>query len=339
MASGVLTYDDFHCSRCGACCRKQKVVLLTVYDILRLSERLGLRPGKFFKKYCTMSSKFNSEGLKRFYLKADGGCPFLKDNVCSVHDIKPIVCARNPFYYMEASLAAYKVFGIIEDECCINEYPYDTIAKGDNYSLIDMDILVKATDEYIAMYGRFDENTALPYNEKSQQYLKDPDLRALTDTTLIDQSVRREGLCRTDPYYRGATNMYLSGFYNEFKKTVRNSDGAYTFEPSALGMIDNVMALVLFEKDYREVKKALGQHSGAEVHTRASVYDEREYVTVSIEPKNGKKVIFYYHIEPEEKGALSHEPGEILIDFKNEKGGSFIFKGKDADKWLSSGAT
>jgi len=50
---------------------------------------------------------------------------------------------------MEASLAAYKVFGIIEDECRINEYSYDTMVKGDNERLVDMDILVNATDEYI----------------------------------------------------------------------------------------------------------------------------------------------------------------------------------------------
>jgi len=40
MASGVLTYDDFQCIRCGTCCKKQKVVLLTIYDIFRLSDKL-----------------------------------------------------------------------------------------------------------------------------------------------------------------------------------------------------------------------------------------------------------------------------------------------------------
>ena len=335
MASGVLTYDDFRCSLCGTCCRKQKVVLLTLYDIFRISERLGMRPGEFFKKYCTISAKFNSDGLKRFYLKADGGCPFLKDNMCSIQDVKPVVCARNPFYYMEASLAACKVFGIIEDECRINEYPYDTMVKGDNESLMDMDILVKATDEYIAKYGRFDEKTARPYYEKALEDLKDTGLRALTYTALVGQSVRREEQCRTDPYYKGATNMYIGGFYNDFKKAVKISNGTYAFEPSALGMIDSVMALVLFEKDYREIKKALGQQSGATIHARGSVFEGREYVIVSVEPANGKKVIFYYHIEPDEKASLRHEPGEILIDFKSEKGGSFFFKGKDADQWLS----
>lgn len=339
MASGVLTYDNFHCIRCGTCCKKQKVVLLTIYDIFRLSDKLKMKPGEFFRKYCTISHKFNSNGLRRFYLKAEGGCPFLKDNLCSVQDRKPVVCARNPFYYMEASLAAYKVFGIIEDECCINEYPYDTMVKGDNERLIDMDILVQATDDYIGKYGRFDEKTAAPYYEKSLEDLKDLDARALAYTTLLDQSVRREAMCRTDEYYQGATNMYLSGFYNEFKKAVKGSNGVYSFEPSALGMIDNIMALVLFEKDFMDVKKALGKKDGADVRTKVTHFEDREYVIVSVEPKGGKKVMFYYHIEPAEKNGLLHWPGEIRIIFKSEKGGSFIFNGRDADRWLSSGTT
>jgi len=49
--------------------------------------------------------------------------------------------------------------------------------------------------------------------------------------------------------------------------------------------------------------------------------------------------MFYYHIEPDEKKGLLYEPGEVRIIFKSEKGGSFIFKGKDADGWLSSGTT
>ncbi len=339
MASGVLTYDNFQCIRCGTCCNKQKVVLLTIYDVFRLAEKLGVKPGEFFREYCTISHKFNSNGLRRFYLKTDGGCPFLKNNLCSVQEVKPVVCARNPFYYMEASLAAYKVFGIIEDECCINEFPYDTMVKGDNERLIDMDILVQATDEYIEKYSRFDEKTAALYYEKSLEDLKDLDLRATAYMTLLNQSVQREAMCRTDEYYQGATNMYLSGFYNEFTKAVKAANGAYYFEPSALGMIDNIMALVLFEKNFKDIKKTLGKQNGTDIHTKVTTFEDREYVIVSVEPKGGKKVMFYYHIQPGEKKDLLHKPGEIMIMFKSDKGGSFIFKGRDTDGWLSSGTT
>jgi len=336
MASGVLTYDAFTCKKCGICCKKQKVVLLTLYDIFRLSEKLGLRPNEFFRRYCIKSRKFNEEGLKRLYLRAEGGCPFLRDGLCSVHDVKPVVCARAPFYYVEASLASLKVFGILEDECCINEYSYDTIAKGDNERLVDMDILVRCTDEYVERHGGFDEKTARPYYEKSLEALKDAAVRGLAYATLLDQCIRREEMCRTDPYYKGATNMYLSGFYDEFKRTVNEAGKngeALTFEPSALGVIDGIMALVLFEKDYISVKKALSQSRDLDVHTRTNIYEGREYAIISIDA--GKKVMFYYHIEPDEKKSLRHEPGHINILFKNEKGGRLMFTGRDADGWLS----
>jgi Fe-S-cluster containining protein len=339
MASSVLTYDAFVCKKCGVCCKKQKVVLLTIYDIFRISSHLGTSPNAFFKKYCMRSTKFNSDGLKRFYLRADGGCPFLRDNLCSIQEVKPVVCARNPFYYLEASLAAYKVFGIIEDECHVNEYPYDTMAKGDNERLIDMDILVKVTDEYIARYGRFDEKAASRYYDKSLAGLNDPKLRALTYNTLVGQSVSREEMCRTDPYYMGAANMYLSGFYGEFRRAVKeagdNGNGSVlAFEPSALGTIDNVVTLILFEKDYHAVKKALAQGEGADVAASSTVYAGREYDIVTIKPGIDKKVIFYYHIEPKDKKELRHGPGEITIRFKSEKGGAFVFRGRDADGWM-----
>ena len=339
MASGVLTYDNFNCSRCGACCRNQKAVLLTVHDILRLAGKLGLKPGEFFKKYCTITTKYSSDGLKRFYLKVDGGCPFLEDGLCSVQDVKPVACARNPFYYIQSSLAAYKVLGLAEDECRINEYSYDTMTKGDNERLIDMDILVKGTDEYIAKYGRFDEKSAMIYDQMSHQDLRDPGLRSLIYNTLIHQAVDRENQCRSDVYFQGAMNMYISGFYSVFKHVVRESAGAYAFEPSGLGMIDNIATVIIPEKDFAEVKKRLGHHNGAEVRTIASAYEGREYVIISIEPGDGKAIMFYYHIEPGEKRALRHGPGEIIIDFKSEKGGSLIFKGKDADHWLSPATT
>ncbi len=334
MASSVLTYDAFVCKKCGVCCKKQKVVLLTIYDIFRVSKELGMSPNGFFKKYCTKSARFNSDGLKRFYLKADGGCPFLNDDLCSIQEVKPVVCDRNPFYYLEASLAAYKVFGILEDECHINEYPYDTMAKGDNERLIDMDIMVKATDEYIARYGRFDEKTAAPYYEKSLSDLEDPKLRALTYNTLLEQSVSREEMCRTDPYYVGAANMYLSGFYNEFKRAAKDGGNVFAFEPTALGTIDKVMTLILSEKDYSQAKKALAHNENADVRVSPREHYGREYDIITVETGKDKKVIFYYHIEPKDKKELRHSPGEIAISFKGEKGGAFAFRGRDVDGWL-----
>lgn len=338
MASSVLTYDAFVCKQCGVCCKNQKAVLLTIYDIFRASKELGMSPNGFFKKYCTRSAKFNSDGLKRFYLKAQGGCPFRIDNQCSIQAVKPVACARNPFYYMEASLAALKVFGTTEDECCINELPYDTMAKGDNERLIDMDILVKATDEYIEKHGRFDEKNATLYYEKSLTDLKDPKLRASTYNTFLEQSVAREEKCRTDPYFMGSANMYLSGFYDKFKQVAKaagDNGNVLAIEPSALGTIDNVMTVILPEKDYGRAKEALASRENAIVRADPAMHNGREYDIITIEADTNIKVIFYYHIEPNDKRELRHGPDETAIDLKGEKGGTFAFRGRDASGLLN----
>lgn len=331
MVSRVLTYDAFACSRCGACCRKQKAVLLTLQDIFRISRHLGLKPGDFFRKYCTRSAKFNSDGVKRFYLKADGGCPFLRDNACSIQDVKPIACAMNPFYYIESSLAAYKVLGLVEDECALNKFSFDTMTKGDGERLVDMDILARLTDEYIARYGGFDEATAADHDVRSLKALGDEALRAATLGKLVEQAVSREQACRSDPYFKGATGMYLSGFYDAFKK---ESGTFLVFEPSGLGIIDGTMTLVFPEKDYREIKTALSRRQGSAVHTKVLAFEGREYVDLTIDG-DGKAVRFYYHADQDEKKSLRHAPGEILMGLKSVKGSSFTFCGLDADGWLA----
>lgn len=338
MACGVLTFDEFKCRQCGICCKKQKVVLLTLEDVYRLANKIDMKPEAFYKRYCLRSRRFNSDGRSRIYLKAEGGCPFLKDNACSIHEVKPVVCAQNPFYYTESSLAAYRVFGIIQDECCISRMPYDTVTKGDTERLIDMEILVKATDDYLARYGKFDERTAAAYREKALNDLKDQGLRAAIYTELLDQAIRREDMCRNDPYYKGAMGMYLSGFYRKYLDTVEQAKTQYkhviTFQPSALGVVEGRMAIVLFNDDYKTVKKALSNKADADIHTKLSSLDGVDYLIVSI-PYGDNVVLFYYHTDAEGKKMIRRIPGKLLIDFREEKGGHFVYEGKDTDGWLT----
>lgn len=340
MTEGVLSHSSFKCLQCGTCCRKQKVVILTIYDIFRVSERLGVRPGEFYRRYCLKSDKFNNEGLMRIYLKAEGGCPFLKGNLCSIHDSKPIVCSQSPFYFPESSLAAYKVFGMIIDECCISQLPYDTMTEGDLEQLTDMHILVGMTDEYMRRYKKFDEKTGVVCYAESLHAIRDQERRKNTRAMLLDQSISREDMCRNDPYYRGATGMYISGFYkehlNEVEQEKMAGNDVYAFQPSALGTIDGVATLVLFDEDYKAVKKALSGVDTGIINTRAFIYGDMEYVTVRVRvPGTGKVIMSYYYTSLQEKKAIRHLPDRIAICFRDEKGNGFIFSGEDADGWLN----
>ncbi|MCD1293458.1 YkgJ family cysteine cluster protein [Methanocella sp. CWC-04] len=339
MTGNVLSYQDFKCRMCGLCCKRQKVVLLTVYDIFRLSGHLGIKPEEFFKKYCIKSDKFNEEGRLRIFLRSQGGCPFLKDNMCSIHSVKPMVCSQNPFYYLESSLAVYKVFSITQDECIISELPYDTMTKGDTERLIDLEILVNITDEYMERHKKFSEATAREYFERSRDAIADEARRSITYATLLDQSIRREDMCRNDPYYKGSTGMYLSGFYKmhleDAGKEKAGSDKVFAFQPSALGTVDGLATLVLFDDDYKSVKRMLSGGDNGDISVKTLMHEDTEYVTMTIRPAtNDITIVTYYYIDKKEKPHIQSPPGEILLNIRNGKGKSFIYRGRDKDGWL-----
>jgi Fe-S-cluster containining protein len=341
MADGVLSYKDFKCELCGICCKRQKIVLLTIYDIFRLSENLGLKPEMFYKKYCMRSDKFDEEARTRLFLKAEGGCPFLKGNTCSIHEFKPIVCSQSPFYFVESSLAAYKVFNIIQDDCSISKLPYSTITEGDPDKLADMEILVNITDEYMEKYGRFDERAAAGYYEMSKNALKDEKLRSSTKALLLDRAIKREDACRNEPYYKGSMKMYLSGFYKvhveRIKKEILESNGraVFTFQPSALGIIDGMIGVVLFDEDYKVVKRALEGKDGGNIIVEPFEFEEMSYATVKILQARDKPIIFYYFIESKALSGLRSPDNDIRIKFVDGKGRGFIYKGHDINRWLS----
>jgi Fe-S-cluster containining protein len=334
----TITSEDFQCVHCGVCCRTQKVVLLTLADVFRMADRLNIRPGAFYRRYCMKSERFSDEGLLRIYLKTDGGCPFAKDGRCSVHDFKPVVCARSPFYYIESSLAVLKVVGVIVPGCSFDRISCDTVARGDRERLIDMEIEVSITDDYMQVSGKFDEQTARIYYERMKEALADGGSRAMAYQKLLDESMRREDHYRNDPYYKGATSMYLSGFFNEFKEEVARMTclhpGLLTFEPSAVGTVGGDVVVALQDKEYNEVKRRLEGKDG-DVVFRTSSQDGFEYALVTIATEGRPAAFFYYYLEAGKKPGLKHTPGKVSITFMNSRREAFVFTGADRAGWLS----
>lgn len=336
MADAKLSHVDFKCSQCGVCCKSQKVALVTLDDIFRLAEKSGMKPGGFFKKYCMKSDKFNDDGIVRLYLKTEGGCPFHAGGRCSVHDVKPLVCSVSPFYFIASSLAAYRVFNMVNDECSICEAPYDTMMDGDVEKLVDLEVMKRITDMYMQRYEKFEEKTALEYLDAARQQIVEPGVRQAIRDDLFEQCVRREGMCRHEPYYRGATGMYLVGFHKEHAKRAADAkaSGVFTFQPSALGTAAGGIILVLFEQDFRQVKKALAGAETGSLSTVATEYEGIEYVTATVTPEGGTPVMFYYYIDLSEKRSIRHADGEATLIFQGEKGNMLTIRCKDNDAWL-----
>jgi Fe-S-cluster containining protein len=335
---GTITGEDFKCVQCGVCCNTQKVVLLTLGDVFRISEKLGMRPGAFYRRYCMKSDRLNEQGLTRIYLKTEGGCPFLKGRQCSIHEFKPIVCARSPFYYTESSLAVLKVLGVIVPGCIIEQQPYETVARGDIEPLVDMEIEVSATDEYMRRSGKFDEKTARGGYDQLRQALSDSTERAIACQKLLDESIRREDAYRNDPYYRGATLMYLSGFYDEFRDEAARLAGLHpglpVFEPAAVGIVGGDMIVALQDREFKETRKRLEGREGG-VIVNASVRSGIEYSAVRIMIGGSPAIFFYYYLDAGRKHSIRHQPGKVSVTFMNSRKEAFAFTGDDLSGWLS----
>lgn len=98
MTVGLDDTFKFHCTQCGKCCTYREDIILSPRDIYKMSKELNMHPVAFFNTYCRSHIgdvsripivRLNSVG-------SDARCPLLKNNKCSVHKVKPAVCALFP---------------------------------------------------------------------------------------------------------------------------------------------------------------------------------------------------------------------------------------------------
>ena len=90
----------FHCHaglECFNRCCREAAVILSPYDILRLSRSLGLATGEFLRRYTRRADEGGSF-LPLVLLKParTGGCPFLGEAGCSVYCDRPASCRLFP---------------------------------------------------------------------------------------------------------------------------------------------------------------------------------------------------------------------------------------------------
>jgi Fe-S-cluster containining protein len=85
-----------NCKKCGHCCSYGSGFIHD-QEVKELAKKFDLSPEEFIGKYLEEITKFNTK-LHRFKLigksksKPYGRCVFVKNNRCSIHDIKPLHC-------------------------------------------------------------------------------------------------------------------------------------------------------------------------------------------------------------------------------------------------------
>ncbi len=88
----------FHCTRCGQCCYNRDDILVNPFDVYRISKELNISTEEFAMQYCDAYVGQHSRiPLFRVIPKwPTGQCGLLKNSNCSVHKVKPTVCAMFP---------------------------------------------------------------------------------------------------------------------------------------------------------------------------------------------------------------------------------------------------
>ena len=79
------------------CCRRLNLVL-TPYDVMRLKNRLGITASEFLDLHTILETGQNGWPMPRLQMSdnAEGTCPFLSDQGCSVYEDRPGACRTYP---------------------------------------------------------------------------------------------------------------------------------------------------------------------------------------------------------------------------------------------------
>ncbi|MBR4170847.1 MAG: YkgJ family cysteine cluster protein [Kiritimatiellae bacterium] len=86
---------DFHCLRCGNCCRIPGIVRLNDADISAIASVLKLTEEEFIEHHTDLSPDRTCLVLKN---KEDGSCAQLtQDGLCRIHSVKPRQCQTFPY--------------------------------------------------------------------------------------------------------------------------------------------------------------------------------------------------------------------------------------------------
>ncbi len=93
----------FQCQMSGKCCKSQGgeagFVNLTESDLVRLEKYLDQDRKDFAIEREFDYFRYETKKHTRWVLKGTSQqCPFLKNNLCSIHKVKPIQCQTWPFW-------------------------------------------------------------------------------------------------------------------------------------------------------------------------------------------------------------------------------------------------
>lgn len=118
-----------YCNMCGDCCKgfnKDAGVIVFPSEALFIATNMKISLVSFLDKYCNSERLETAVGeIKLQYLKdKDGSCCFLKENKCSIQNIKPFQCTRWPSIDLVSTIWNKPCFSTSSSSCDTFEDDY-----------------------------------------------------------------------------------------------------------------------------------------------------------------------------------------------------------------------
>lgn len=95
MKRNKLKPITFLCTKCGDCCKSDGFIQMEEKEIVAIAEYVNQPIEALKQKYKIIEISPASYTLT---VKGGGGCPFLKENLCSIEEVKPRQCRKYPFW-------------------------------------------------------------------------------------------------------------------------------------------------------------------------------------------------------------------------------------------------
>jgi len=188
IVNNQLALDDtftFGCNGCGECCRNREDILLTPYDMYRVSKCTRIKPVKFFQKYCeTYLGPESKIPIVRLLPKKPVNlsyrqreiyktvCPLLRDGKCIVHKLKPVVCALFPLgrlYSADTARKEQKISYFRKGHSCGSRYKTQTVRQWlKKFNVPEDNDFMKTWGAFMQIASDFMQNTIkeLPDEQK-----------------------------------------------------------------------------------------------------------------------------------------------------------------------------
>ncbi len=93
MKSDISNQFRFECTQCGQCCSRPGVVMMTPVELVKIANSLSVTI-EYIQQMCL---EFDGQHWL-LEVPEDSHCPFLLNNRCSVHSVKPEQCRTYPFW-------------------------------------------------------------------------------------------------------------------------------------------------------------------------------------------------------------------------------------------------